>query len=118
MGSLSRGRGKSSTGFSTGSSTAVAPTLSSACTGVRSCSGKFGGGRTDAAGSGGGDGGSWILVGSTSSQSGGSRVSTDLFSAASFARDARSLSSRLSLRLPVEYITGSSSREGDWGDRG
>ena len=110
MGSLSRARGKSSTGFGTGSSSIPVSTVSSTCTGIRGCSGLVEGAGT---GSGGGDGGSGILVGSASSRSGGSSGSTGLFSAASFARDARSLSSRLSLRLPVEFMTGSSSREGD-----
>ena len=113
MGPLSRARGKSSTGFCTDAASILVSTISSARTGVRSCSSSVEGARTGSGGSGGGDGGSGILVGSASSRSGGSGGSTDLFSAASFARDARSLSSRLSLRLPVEFMTGSSSREGD-----
>lgn len=113
MGSLSCARGKSSTGFSTGCSTAAVSTPSSACSGVRGCSGIGEGARTGSASPGVGDGGSGMFVGSTTSWRGGSGGSTDLSSAASFARDARSLSSRLSLRLPVEYDTGSSSREGD-----
>lgn len=113
MGSLSRARGKSFTAFGTGSSSASVSTVSSDRTSVRGCSRPVEGARTGSVGASGGDGGSGNLVGSASSQSGGSRESTGLFSAASFARDARSLSSRLSLRLPVEYMTGSSSREGD-----
>ena len=113
MGSLSRARGKSSTDFGSGSSSGPVSTISSACTGVRCCSDSVKGARTGSVGSRGGDGGSGILIGSTSSRSGGSGDSTCLSSTASFARDARSLSSRLNLRRPVEFMTGSSSREGD-----